>query len=241
MPRTRVGTSPKAVSSDTIHDTVVSQQRPTSVWLARTNDALTQPHHWRYLFGDDPPHHPLCRALPAGMLRVIDTGSSVAVRGRDGSIQFDALELFGTRVVDEAERLLGEVLPVLPHTPRTSLGKLVISRECWNVARKDMPFFREKDPAQQFLDMRVWGRASGMPRRVFVKSPAERKPWFLDFNSPVLMAIFSSLVRKLPEDAQVRFVEMFPDLNDLWLVDRDGLRFTGELRLVARAVPESSN
>jgi len=93
---------------------------------------------------------------------------------------------------------------------------------------------------QQFLDIRAWGKANDMPRRVFVKSPAERKPWFLDFDSPMLTGTFASLMKKLSPDASVRLTEMLPDLDNLWLVDRDGQRFTGELRLLARAVPQSA-
>jgi hypothetical protein len=121
-----------------------------------------------------------------------------------------------------------------------SLGNLVIVRERWNVSPKDMPFLGQKEPAQQFLGIRRWRQAHGMPQRVFVKSPAERKPWYLDFDSPILTAIFVSWIRQLPEEAQVSLAEMFPDLNELWLVDRQGQHFTSELRLVARAAPGSA-
>jgi hypothetical protein len=230
----------QAVSADTLHETIVTQLTPASVWLIRTNNVLVQPNHWRYQFGDEPPHHPLCRPLPGGMLRVAEASSSVVVHAIDGSVRFDALELFGTRIVDEAELLLAEFLPPAAHMPRISLGKMVIAREQWNITPKEMPFLRTKDPTRQFLEIRVWRRSCGMPRRVFAKSPAERKPWFLDFDSPVFIAIFVSLMRKLPDDASVRLTEMFPDTTDLWLADRNGQLFTGELRLVARAASDYS-
>lgn len=227
----------QAASADTLDEMVISLHRPNSAWLARANDAFIQPHHWRYLFNDDPPHHPLCRTLPAGMLRIIDTGSEVAVRAIDGSIQFDALELFGGAATEESSRLMNEFFRPLPHAPRISLGNLVIAREQWNFVPADLPFLAQKDPARQFLDIRAWGKANGMPRRLFVKSPAERKPWFLDFDSPMLTAAFISLMKKVTGNASIRLTEMLPDLDHLWLTDRDGRRFTSELRLAARAVP----
>ncbi|HEY2496261.1 MAG TPA: lantibiotic dehydratase [Candidatus Angelobacter sp.] len=227
----------QAAFADTRDEFVVSLHRPNSAWLARANDVFIQPHHWRYLFNDDPPHHPLCRALPAGMLRVTDTGSAVVVRAIDGSVQFDALELFGGPATEESSRLMNEFFPPLPHVPRISLGNLVIAREQWNFVPADLPFLAQKDPARQFLDIRAWGKANGMPRRVFVKSPAERKPWFLDFDSPMLTAAFISLMKKVTGNASVRLTEMLPDLDHLWLTDSDGRRFTSELRLAARAVP----
>jgi hypothetical protein len=228
----------QAVSEDTANEMVLFRQRPSSSWLARTNNALIQPQHWRYAFGDDLPHHPPSQMLPAGMFVATRVGSSVVVRARDGSIQFDALELFGGLLVDEADRLLADFIPRASHTPRMSLGNLVIARERWNVSPKEMPFLGQKEPAQQFLGIRRWRQANGMPQRVFVKSPTERKPWFLDFDSPMLTAIFVSSIKQLPEEAQVSLVEMFPDLNELWLADCDGRNFTSELRLVARIAPE---
>ena len=230
----------QAVSEDTANDMVILRQRPSASWLARTNNALIQLHHRRYLFGDDLPHHPPSQALPAGMLVATRQDASVVVRARDGSIQFDALELFGGLLVDEAERLLADFMPRAARTPRVSLGNLVIARERWNVSPKDMPFLREKEPERQFLGIRRWRLAHGMPQRVFVKSPAERKPWFLDFNSPMFTGIFTSWIKQLPEDAQVSLMEMLPDLNELWLIDHQGQHFCGELRLVARVAPGSA-
>ena len=223
----------QATHGDSCHETVVMRQRPRSMWIARMDNAFVLPHHWRYQFGDDPPNHPQCRPLPAGMLVARDTGSSVEVQARDGSIRFDALELFAGPLLDGATLLLSEFRPRLAHMPRLTLGKLVIAREEWNVVAKDMEFLREADRTQQFLEVRAWGRSLGMPRRVFVKSPVERKPWLLDFDSPMLTAIFVAQMHKV-EEGTVKIAEMIPELNDLWLIDGEGQRFTSELRLVAR-------
>jgi hypothetical protein len=227
----------QAIAEDTRNEMVVIRQRPKANWLARVNHDLILPHNWRYQFGDDPPNYPLCRPLPAGMLVVCDAGSSVMVQARDGSIQFDALELFAGPLLDEACRCMVEFRPHSSHMPRISLGNLVISREQWIVHPKDMSFLRQSDPALQFLESRAWARSRAMPRRVFITSPAERKPWFMDFESPMLTSIFAGLMKKLQEDASVKIAEMLPDSGQHWLVDRKGCRFTCELRMVARAVP----
>ena len=223
-----------ATEADTRNETVVIRQRPKAIWIARTNNVFVLPHHWRYLYGEDPASDPPCRTLPAGMLVVNGTEDSVRVRARDGSIEFDALELFGGLLVDEASHMMGEFRTRLPRMPRMTLGKLVMARERWNLTPADMPFLSQSDSEQQFLDIRLWARALGMPRRVFVSSPNERKPWFLDFDSPVSITIFVALMKKLPAEANVAVSEMLPDLNDLWLVDRNGRRYTSELRMVAR-------
>jgi hypothetical protein len=223
-----------ASTADTGGGTVVIRSFPRPAWIARTNYGLVIPQYWRYLFGDDPACHPPCRELPAAKLIVVDTGSSVVVQARDGSLRFDAVELFANSLMDEASDMVGEFRPRLPHVPRLVLGDLTIARERWNILASDMPFRHIADPAEQFVALRAWGRAYGMPRRVFVKCPAERKPWFLDFDSPVFAEIFTAVMRKLADDVAVSLSEMLPDLQQLWLHDRQDERFTSELRCVTR-------
>jgi hypothetical protein len=73
-----------------------------------------------------------------------------------------------------------------------------------------------------------------MPRRVFVRMPDERKPTYLDVDSPVLTRIFCRQVRRRAETAEllVAVSEMLPQPEHCWL-DLDGERYTSELRLAA--------
>ena len=76
-----------------------------------------------------------------------------------------------------------------------------------------------------------------MPRRVFVKSPVERKPIYLDLESPALTRIAARHMRAAAgrPAAAMRFTEMLPAPEDCWLADRDGGRYVAELRFVGVA------
>ena len=72
--------------------------------------------------------------------------------------------------------------------------------------------------------------------RVFVLSPGELKPIYVDFNSPVLTRILCRQLRRAAASfpgRPARFTEMLPGPDDCWLADQDGRRYTSELRLVA--------
>ena len=75
-----------------------------------------------------------------------------------------------------------------------------------------------------------------MPRRVFAKSPLERKPMYLDTRSPLLAQILCRHARRAAEEApgsRFRFTEMLPSPEQCWLADRNGNRYVSELRVVA--------
>jgi hypothetical protein len=75
-----------------------------------------------------------------------------------------------------------------------------------------------------------------MPRRVFAKSPLERKPMYVDVESPVLARILCRHARRAAAEApdeRVRFTEMLPLPEQCWLADADGRRYASELRIVA--------
>ena len=118
--------------------------------------------------------------------------------------------------------------PAGGHGPRITIGRTVWRRETWHLTPALGPACSEAAAS--------WARDLGLPRRVFVLSPGELKPIYVDFNSPVLTRI---LCRQLHRAAAsfpgrpARFTEMLPRPDDCWLADQDGRRYTGELRLVA--------
>ncbi|HEX5619220.1 MAG TPA: hypothetical protein VFX51_12405, partial [Solirubrobacteraceae bacterium] len=78
-------------------------------------------------------------------------------------------------------------------------------------------------------------RDRGLPRRVFVRSPLERKPRYVDFESPALrriLARFLAPAREQAPSAPVEFTEMLPGPEDCWLASDAG-HHTSELRVVA--------
>jgi hypothetical protein len=117
-------------------------------------------------------------------------------------------------------------MPGGEHSPRLVVGQAVLRRESWSVPGSGAP-----GDADQIA---AWARDRGMPRRVFVKTPAERKPFYLDLDSPVLRRIAARHIRQSAAAQEpVRFTEMLPGPEDCWLTDPDGRRYTSELRLVA--------
>jgi len=83
-----------------------------------------------------------------------------------------------------------------------------------------------------------------MPRFVFVKSSAEVKPFYVDFESPVYLNIFTRTIRPDKQsdagdkqsdagDARITVTEMLPEHEETWLSDAEGQRYTSELRIVA--------
>jgi hypothetical protein len=138
-----------------------------------------------------------------------------------------------------------KILPPAPHTPRVTFDRLVVSRETWNFSPSELAFARETDEAERFVAARRWMQAHGLPRLVFVKTPAEVKPFFVDFESPTFVNILAKMVRHcLPgagpsphranlTEGRIIISEMLPTPEQTWLKDLDGVPCTSEFRFVA--------
>jgi hypothetical protein len=114
------------------------------------------------------------------------------------------------------------------HSPRLTIGRTVWRRETWHIPPAQGPA-RPEGAASRARDL-------GLPRRVFVLSPGEIKPIYIDFGSPVLSRILCRQFRRAGADfpgRPLRFTEMLPGPEDCWLAGDDGQRYTSELRLVA--------
>jgi hypothetical protein len=156
------------------------------------------------------------------------------------------LTVDGTDVVDRDERLrVGvvdafflpifvsgvrafELLAEADHMPRQQIGNTVMRRESWNARAADFP--------QQADDLPAFARQRGMPRRLFTKSPLERKPMYFDTESAVLGRILCRQARQAAAadpEARIRLSEMLPGPDECWLRDPDGNSYVAELRLVA--------
>ena len=122
------------------------------------------------------------------------------------------------------------------HTPRVTIDRLVIKRESWRFLASSIPFAFSKNEQAAFVEARRWARANGLPRFLFVKSPLEPKPVFLDFEGPMSLRIVGKIIRHANDegkDLKLAFSEMLPDLEQVWLPDSEGNRYTCELRLAA--------
>jgi hypothetical protein len=146
---------------------------------------------------------------------------------RSGELRIPLIELFGLASMIAGIRCF-ELLPDEQHSPRVTVGKVVIRREGWSVPAGEVP--------NQAQEIPVFARALGMPRRVFTKSPLERKPMFLDLDSPVLARILCRHARQAAASSprsRIRFTEMLPGADSCWLHDPNGNSYVSELRLVA--------
>jgi hypothetical protein len=115
------------------------------------------------------------------------------------------------------------------------LDKLVIQRETWRVRPDELSFAFEKDESWRFLGARSWMNARAVPQRMFVKTVVEKKPFYLDLASPVLVEILCRTVRRQMDAGRLTdeliFSEMLPNLEHTWLQDASGASYTSELRL----------
>jgi len=151
---------------------------------------------------------------------------------------FEVMDVFAEnlmRLVVDRFRIFADE----PHTPRVKIDRLVIAREAWCFDADALDFASEPKEARRFVAARAWAQAWALPRFMFVKTPFELKPFYVDLASPVYVNILSKAVRRAREDSSavspciIRFVEMLPTPDRAWLVDRSGNRYTSELRLVA--------
>lgn len=117
--------------------------------------------------------------------------------------------------------------PAAEHAPRLTIGRTVLQRETWHLPAKVVA-----DNAEQ---LRNWAEGYGMPERIFIRSPLEPKPIFVDTRSAVMTRMMLRQVRRAAEaapDALVSISEMLPAPEDCWLNLEDS-RYTSELRIVA--------
>ena len=146
--------------------------------------------------------------------------------GGGGELRVSLLDAFWLPIFVSGIRSF-TLLPEEEHTPRVTVGRMVLRREGWSIPAAEIPE-RGKDAA-------AFARDRGMPRRVFMKSPLERKPMYLDTESPVLSRILCRQARHARETpgARMEFTEMLPAPEECWLADADDERYVAELRMVA--------
>jgi hypothetical protein len=204
---------------------------------ARTSPALTRDADFLVALFDQAVDPARPRLLGAADLTIAPVPGGLAVTVPGGP-SFDVMDVFSEIITNMLMDQMA-IFPAVPHIPRVSIDRLVITRESWRFPADELSFTRERDEASRFLGARRWWSAHSLPRRVFVKSPNETKPFFVDFDSPALVSLLVRAARRLQARATpgrepaIAFSEVLPDSDDLWLTDRAGRRYTSELRLVA--------
>jgi hypothetical protein len=173
-----------------------------------------------------PSWRPRSQVVSVGELVVDELDDALIVRTHDGRLAFDVIAFFECFLISNLGPFT--VVPPATHTPRVYLDGLIVSREQWRFGADSLPLHRADDPFDEFVRVRLWMRDTGLPRHVFVKTPLEPKPVFIDFDSPVLVG---ELLRLARQAGHVSLSEVLPALDELWLHDAAGNRYTSELRL----------
>ncbi|MBZ5494123.1 MAG: lantibiotic dehydratase family protein [Acidobacteriia bacterium] len=192
--------------------------RPADYFLATTPDAIAPSGH---------DSHPI-----SGLVLTEHDETIEVVSVADGR-RFHILEAFSDLlfafVMNKASWI-----PPLRHAPRVLIDKLVIHRETWRFRNGDLDFAAEKDEGKRFLEARRWMKSHSLPRKLFVKSALEVKPFYVDMESPVLVEILCRAIRRMNsssgEGEEIIFSEMLPGSQQLWLRDAKGSSYTSELR-----------
>ncbi|WP_175407336.1 lantibiotic dehydratase [Streptomyces sp. TRM64462] len=203
-------------------------------WSARSRPSLERPEDYQVALVDHTgdPHRPRT-VLAADVTVEVRDGGLVAVLP-DGAA-FDLLDVYANTLTQRAmDRFT--LRPEGDHTPRITLDKMVVARETWTLPAAELGFAEDKSEARRFVRARAWARERELPRFVFVVSPAEPRPFYVDFDSPVYVNIFAKAARRLArKDPGARLVvsEMLPTPEQAWLKDDAGQVYTSELRFVA--------
>ena len=176
------------------------------------------------------------RALPVSAMILENHSGTLMAKTRDGKFCLRALDLVGGLLGKQTMDCF-RVIASQRHAPRISLDSLIIKRESWRFSAEEMQFAYCAGAAERFLQARNWSRAHGIPRFVFYKVPIEKKPAYLDFDSPIFVDIFSKMIRRTVDaalpGAMVDLSEMLPLFEQIWLTDLSGRRYTSEFRFVA--------
>jgi hypothetical protein len=201
----------------------------------RTSLQLISPKDYRLETSPDSIHSRRERALPIADLVVEDADGGLVVRTRDGALRFDIIEFFGETLNIVVPNIF-KILPPRPHTPRVTIDRCVVSRETWNFSPEEIDFAFSKLEEERFLLARRWMKEHDLPRFVFVKTPVEVKPFYVDFDSPIYVETFAKMIRRSAEDgsgdARISVSEMLPHPQQIWLPDAEGHRYTSEIRTV---------
>lgn len=172
---------------------------------------------------------PLPRDRVVGLAEMViePRGSTLRVSTRDHRYSFDVIECF--------QQFLGEVchtrfriLPPLRHRPRVVIDGVIIDREAWSFSREELDFVDLRSREARFRALQRWWRNNHLPRRGFARVPEERKPFYVDFESPTFVEL---LIKHCRSASQLAITELWPDLDQLWMVDKEGRRYTCELRV----------
>ena len=207
---------------------------------ARTALRLVAEKDYRLAISYDAASSSAGSVLPISAFVIEESDGSLIARTRDGAINFEIVDFFGS-VFSLISASHFKFLKPRRHTPRVTIDRLVVAREAWSFFAAEMEFGHQKEEADRFIGLQRWVREHGIPRFVFVKAPTEPKPFYVDFESPILINFFTRAIRNTLngefKDHLITVTEMLPTPDQLWVTDALGQRYTAELRMVGIEAP----
>ncbi len=172
------------------------------------------------------------RLLPVTSMRVERTTSGRIVVSPDGR-RWPLVEAFSDLIAMHAVDAF-KLVTDRPHTPRLTVGRVVVSRETWRTSTDALTWLGVQGLRDRFIEARGWRAECGFPERVFVKVAGETKPFYVDFSSPLLVSAMCVVLRSARSrhgSAAVVVSEMLPAPEHAWVADAAGARYLSELRL----------
>jgi hypothetical protein len=172
---------------------------------------------------------PRAQVLSIGDLVVEERDGFLEVRTRDGAHRFDIIAFLEHHLIAESFSAFSPIAPAT-RTPRVTIDDVVIARQTWRFTREEVTWPALKEPGALFAAARSWARSLDLPRWVFVKTVEEVKPVFVDFDSAIYVA---TLAKRLRAATSASVSEMLPSIDESWVTDNAGERYTAELRIAA--------
>lgn len=202
--------------------------------------ALDPPRAYRYWsYASDQGHPQQVSSVPGTAIVVTEQQGTLIGTAGTGPSAWAApvLEFFGDFLTAVAVNLFQLRQPG-PRLGRVLLDDVVICRETWSVPLDEVPLPPRKNTDRGHEALRRWAAGLGMPRHVFVRTPAERKPFYVDFSAPLLAGNLVRAVRRALNEPgagapALTVVEMLPGPGELWLSDSAERSYTSEFRMVA--------
>ena len=180
----------------------------------------------------DPPEPDTVMAGAA--MTVTRRGEDLVVHSLPSGAELDFFEVIGDEMAGVVVDAFQPAAPAA-HRPRITIDRFVLSREQWVFQVADSAWAFAKDEQDRYDLARRWRQDHDLPERVFYRVPVELKPTAADFRSIVLVNLFAKHIRQTEAAGHAGYTvtEMLPDLGQLWLADREGRRYSSELRFVA--------
>jgi hypothetical protein len=169
--------------------------------------------------------------IPSSAMAVVRRGDDLIVQVQPSGAELDFYEVVGDMISGVFTNAFEPMAPAV-HQPRITIDKLVLSRERWVFRVEDSGWAFVTDERERYGLARRWRAEHQLPEWVFYRVPVEPKPMAANFGSIVLINLLAKHIRQTEAAgyAEYSVSEMLPDLDQLWLPDREGRRYSCELR-----------